>query len=98
MLSHCSYLVDNRTEFGLHGYNNEAKEMHPFFFANGPAFMPKCKLEPFNNTDLFPLFCEILNLKCPIVNGTLSHITKCLSTQSKDVSISTYKMFSKYLL
>ncbi|XP_012530934.1 ectonucleotide pyrophosphatase/phosphodiesterase family member 5 isoform X2 [Monomorium pharaonis] len=92
--------VNNQTEFGLHGYNNEAREMHPFFFANGPAFMPRCKLEPFNNTDLFPLFCEILNLKCPRVNGTLSHITKCLRTRSKDtnIPISTYKMFIAVML
>lgn len=56
--------------------------MHPFFFASGPAFIPGCKLDPFNNTDLFPLFCKILDLKCPVVNGTLSHVTKCLRTQS----------------
>ncbi|XP_020280186.1 ectonucleotide pyrophosphatase/phosphodiesterase family member 5-like [Pseudomyrmex gracilis] len=89
---HFNVTVNNQTEFGLHGYNNEATEMHPFFFANGPAFIPGCKLEPFNNTDLFPLFCKILNLKCPTVNGTLCHITKCLRSQSRDISLSTYRM------
>ncbi|XP_014474847.1 PREDICTED: bis(5'-adenosyl)-triphosphatase enpp4-like [Dinoponera quadriceps] len=74
--------INNQTEFGLHGYNNEDEQMHPFFFASGPAFIPGCKLDPFNNTDLFPLFCKILDLKCPVVNGTLSHVTKCLRTQS----------------
>lgn len=69
-------------------------EMHPFFFANGPAFVPRCKLEPFNNTDLFPLFCKILNLNCPMVNGTLSHITKCL--RSNNMSVPTYKVLCKY--
>lgn len=92
----CTLLVNNQTEFGLHGYNNEAMEMHPFFFANGPAFIPGCKLEPFNNTDLFPLFCKILELNCPIVNGTLSHLTKCLKTRSKDVSLSTCRIICKY--
>lgn len=76
------FSVNDQTEFGLHGYNNEDTEMHPFFFATGPAFIPGCKLDPFNNTDLFPLFCKILDLKCPTVNGTLSHVTKCLRTQS----------------
>lgn len=93
------FLVNNQTEFGLHGYDNEAMEMHPFFFANGPAFISGCKLEPFNNTDLFPLFCKILDLDCPMVNGTLSHLTKCLRTRSKDVSISIYRVhrvLSKY--
>ncbi|XP_060820858.1 ectonucleotide pyrophosphatase/phosphodiesterase family member 5-like [Bombus pascuorum] len=70
--------VTSDSEFGLHGYDNEAIGMHPFFFANGPAFMPQCKLKPFNNLDLFPLFCEILDLQCPIGNGTISHLTKCL--------------------
>ncbi|KAG7213592.1 hypothetical protein KM043_002846 [Ampulex compressa] len=74
--------VTNKTEFGLHGYDNEAEEMHPFFFARGPAFLPNCKLEPFNNTDLFPLFCKILNVDCPVVNGTLSHFSKCLNIQT----------------
>lgn len=78
-LNHYSQLVNNQTEFGLHGYDNEDPKMHPFFFANGPAFTPGCKLDPFNNIDLFPLFCKILDLECPTVNGTLSHITKCLT-------------------
>ncbi|GAB1867832.1 Ectonucleotide pyrophosphatase/phosphodiesterase family member 4 [Camponotus japonicus] len=59
--------VNNQTEFGLHGYNNEAMEMHPFFFANGPAFVPG-------------------------FNGTLSHLTKCLRTRSKDISVPTYRV------
>lgn len=85
--------VTSESEFGLHGYNNEAIEMHPFFFAKGPAFKNKCKVEPFNNTDLFPLFCKILELdNCPIVNGTLSHITKCLRIQQEDITVAAYRM------
>ncbi|XP_034173921.2 bis(5'-adenosyl)-triphosphatase enpp4 isoform X1 [Osmia lignaria lignaria] len=84
--------VNGDSEFGLHGYDNEAVEMHPFFFAKGPAFMPKCKLEPFNNLDLFPLFCKILDLECPTVNGTLSHLTKCLKKHHQDITIIAYRM------
>lgn len=85
--------VNSDSEFGLHGYDNAAEEMRPFFFANGPAFIPKCKLEPFNNTDLFPLFCKILDLKCPIVNGTLSHLSKCLrSHQEETITVTAYRM------
>ncbi|XP_003703035.2 bis(5'-adenosyl)-triphosphatase enpp4 isoform X1 [Megachile rotundata] len=84
--------VNGDSEFGLHGYDNGAVEMHPFFFAKGPAFMPKCKLEPFNNLDLFPLFCKILDLECPPVNGTLSHLTKCLKKHQQDVTIIAYRM------
>ncbi|KZC09759.1 Ectonucleotide pyrophosphatase/phosphodiesterase family member 5 [Dufourea novaeangliae] len=84
--------VNGDSEFGLHGYDNAAIEMHPFFFAMGPAFIPKCKLEPFNNIDLFPLFCKILDLECPKVNGTLSHITKCLKRHQQDITIIAYRM------
>lgn len=54
--------------------------MHPMFFSYGPIFKNNYKLEPFNNTDLFPLFCEILNLSCPPVNGTLNNVQSCLKT------------------
>ncbi|CAK9820842.1 Ectonucleotide pyrophosphatase/phosphodiesterase family member 5 [Anthophora plagiata] len=84
--------VNSDSEFGLHGYDNEAVEMHPFFFANGPAFKPNCKLDPFNNIDLFPLFCKILDLHCPIVNGTLSHITQCLKKHKQDITVIAYRM------
>ncbi|XP_048261105.1 bis(5'-adenosyl)-triphosphatase enpp4 isoform X1 [Bombus terrestris] len=84
--------VTSDSEFGLHGYDNEAIEMHPFFFANGPAFMPKCKLEPFNNLDLFPLFCKILDLQCPIGNGTISHLTKCLKKHQQDITVIAYRL------
>lgn len=84
--------VDGNSEFGLHGYDNVAIEMHPFFFAQGPAFRPSCKLHPFNNTDLFPLFCKILNLDCPLVNGTVSHLTKCLRIEDQEMLITAYRM------
>ncbi|XP_078036334.1 bis(5'-adenosyl)-triphosphatase enpp4 isoform X1 [Augochlora pura] len=86
--------VNSESEFGLHGYDNAAQEMHPFFFAKGPAFIPKCKLEPFNNIDLFPLFCKILDVECPAVNGTLSHVTKCLKKHQEDVTVIAYRMIT----
>ncbi|KOC69989.1 Ectonucleotide pyrophosphatase/phosphodiesterase family member 4 [Habropoda laboriosa] len=85
-------LVNSDSEFGLHGYDNEATEMHPFFFANGPAFSRRCKLNTFNNVDLFPLFCEILDLHCPKVNGTLSHVTQCLKKHKQDITVIAYRM------
>lgn len=91
-----SLTVDSTSEFGLHGYDNGAIEMHPIFFAKGPAFVPGCKLEPFKNTDLFPLFCKILDIKCPKTNGTLTNISRCLKSQSDNISILTYQIICKY--
>ena len=71
--------VNEKSEFGLHGYDNNATEMHPFFFGVGPAFLSECKVPPFNNVDLLPLFCEILDVNCHQVNGTLGELKNCLT-------------------
>ncbi|XP_058804211.1 bis(5'-adenosyl)-triphosphatase ENPP4-like isoform X2 [Phymastichus coffea] len=71
--------INENSEFGVHGYDNNNSEMHPFFFGLGPAFLPACKVPPFDNTDLLPLFCEILDISCPQVNGTLSNLKTCLT-------------------
>ncbi|XP_066603258.1 ectonucleotide pyrophosphatase/phosphodiesterase family member 5-like isoform X2 [Prorops nasuta] len=89
---HWNITVTNTTEFGLHGYSNDVKDMHPFFFAKGPAFISECKVEPFNNTDLFPLFCKILELDCPVVNGTYSSLSKCLKIKVRNNTITGYRL------
>ncbi|XP_001602371.1 bis(5'-adenosyl)-triphosphatase enpp4 isoform X1 [Nasonia vitripennis] len=71
--------INEKSEFGFHGYDNNATEMHPFFFGVGPAFLPECKVPPFDNVDLLPLFCEILDIQCPQVNGTVGELRNCLT-------------------
>lgn len=75
-----NFTSNNQTEFGVHGYDNNDPDMRPMFFAYGPMFKKHYKLDPFNNTDLFPLFCEILDLSCPPANGTLENVKYCLNT------------------
>jgi ectonucleotide pyrophosphatase/phosphodiesterase family protein 5 len=70
----------------VHGYDNNASEMHPFFFGVGPAFVSQCKVQPFNNIDLVPLFCEILNIQCHHINGTLGDLQKCLTKHNYEVT------------
>lgn len=84
--------VDSTSEFGVHGYDNEAIEMHPTFFAKGPAFVPGCKLKSFKNTDLFPLFCKVLDIKCPQTNGSLANVSECLTSKSDKNLIGTYQI------
>ncbi|KAJ8676692.1 hypothetical protein QAD02_012479 [Eretmocerus hayati] len=78
--------VDDKSEFGIHGYDNDVSDMHPFFFGVGPAFSSKCKVPPFDNVDLLPLFCEILEIECLQVNGTLGILRECL-TKHQDEAI-----------
>ncbi|KAK0164258.1 hypothetical protein PV328_002905 [Microctonus aethiopoides] len=72
--------INNQSLFGVHGYDNEDPKMHPMFFARGPAFKSNCKLEPFHNVDLYPLFCNILDIECAETNGTLNAFKKCLKS------------------
>lgn len=79
LIFNCFDLVNESSEFGVHGYDNDVPEMRPFFFGVGPAFVPRCRVPPFENVDLFPLFCDILNLQCPASNGTLENLKWCLT-------------------
>ncbi|XP_014297559.1 bis(5'-adenosyl)-triphosphatase enpp4 isoform X2 [Microplitis demolitor] len=91
--------IDDKSLFGIHGYDNEDKNMHPMFFARGPAFKSHCKLEPFHNVDLFPLFCNILNLECPPTNGTVNSFKKCLkSFSNNDEQKKSYSMLVPVLV
>ncbi|XP_046492648.1 ectonucleotide pyrophosphatase/phosphodiesterase family member 5 isoform X1 [Neodiprion pinetum] len=78
-----NFTANNLSEFGLHGYDNEEPAMRPMFFAYGSIFKKNYEIQPFSNIDLFPLFCEILNLSCPPVNGTLENVRSGLNSALK---------------
>lgn len=69
--------------------------MHPFFFSYGPLIKEKHKVKPFNTVDLYPLFCEILQITPQPNNGSLSNVIGILksssgiSSQTKSVVIVT---------
>ena len=47
---------------GMHGYLTNDKDMHGSFFASGPSFNKGLILESFENINIYPLICEILNI------------------------------------
>jgi predicted AlkP superfamily pyrophosphatase or phosphodiesterase len=50
---------------GQHGYPVSHKEMHGIFYAKGPAFKKRTTISSFENIHIYPLICEVLNLKVP---------------------------------
>lgn len=64
--------------FGVHGYDNNLTTMLPFFIAKGPLLKKHYQVEPFDNVDLYSLFCEILSLPTPKTNGSLSNVVNML--------------------
>ena len=64
---------DNK--FGVHGYDPDFKDMHGIFYANGPAFKMGYEIPSVKNIHLFPLMCELLDLKVPKdIDGRLSEM------------------------
>lgn len=63
---------------GSHGYNNSISTMRPFFIARGPVFKKNYTASPFQNVDIYPLLCQILDAKPYKNNGSLSRIEHIL--------------------
>lgn len=49
--------------YGIHGYSNSLSSMHPLFFAWGPLVRTGVELDPFNSTELYPLWASVLGLE-----------------------------------
>lgn len=75
--------MTNNSEFGVHGYDYEVVEMHPFFMARGPKIKKSHKVSPFHTTDLFNLFTEILEIPSRPNNGTKGNIIDILKDNSR---------------
>ncbi|XP_052811046.1 ectonucleotide pyrophosphatase/phosphodiesterase family member 5-like isoform X1 [Mya arenaria] len=72
----CSH---NNTYFaGEHGYNNSIPDMHPVFLAMGPSFKPGSMVDSFNNVDVYPLLCRLLDLVPAPNNGSLKVVSQLL--------------------
>lgn len=52
-----------RNKYGIHGYSNAVMSMFAIFFAWGPVLKSGIVLDPFNNTELYPLWAHILDLE-----------------------------------
>ena len=65
-------------EYGNHGYNNSLHSMHPFFIARGPAFKQGHISEPFNNVDIYPLMCHILDIEPHKHDGSFVNVKHIL--------------------
>jgi len=47
---------------GTHGYDNQLKSMHALFIAKGPSFKKGIVVPPFENINIYPMLCHILNI------------------------------------
>jgi hypothetical protein len=49
-------------KYGMHGYDNNLRNMHPYFLAFGPSIRQGIEVPPFNSVDLYSLWAHMLNI------------------------------------
>lgn len=47
---------------GMHGYDNEDKDMHGIFMGVGPHFKPGSNIEEIHAVDIYQILCKIMNI------------------------------------
>ncbi|XP_066524852.1 venom phosphodiesterase CdcPDE [Hoplias malabaricus] len=64
---------------GNHGYDNDDSSMQAMFLSYGPKFLFQTEVEPFSNTELYNLMCDVLEIT-PTQNngshGSLNHLLR----------------------
>jgi len=69
----------NKNGKGTHGYDNSFRDMDAIFFATGPDFKKDYKKSKFENVDIYPLLCKLLNLQPAKNDGKLDEIKDVLN-------------------
>lgn len=63
---------------GTHGFDNQAKQMHALFVANGPDFKKGYKAGPFQNVHLYSLMAHLLAITPAQNDGSLDSVSVLL--------------------
>ncbi|CAG7668638.1 unnamed protein product [Allacma fusca] len=72
--------------WGTHGFDVDEPSMRPFFMAMGPLFKNNSVQEPFDNIDIYPLVCHILNIEPRPNNGSLERVLPLLASSATKAS------------
>lgn len=89
-------LVSSTSNFGVHGYDYTVPQMRPFFMATGPKIKKRYKLPIFKIVDLFPYFCELLEIQPTPNNGSLGIVSSSLLIRKQRSVISTLLKIGKF--
>jgi len=71
--------------------------MHPIFIGHGPAFKHGYKSASFDNVDIYPLMCALLNIEAPHNDGNMDHVKHLLvKLDNSSVTLLTCKFVFLY--
>ena len=74
--------IDWNLNKGDHGYYNNESTMFPIFISHGPSFKANFKINSFNNVDIYPLMCFILDVEPACNNGSLENVIDMVLAKS----------------
>ena len=56
--------------------------MFPIFISHGPSFKTNFKINAFNNVDIYPLMCFLLDVEPASNNGSLTNVIDMVLTRN----------------
>ncbi|XP_073991473.1 ectonucleotide pyrophosphatase/phosphodiesterase family member 5-like isoform X4 [Rhodnius prolixus] len=84
--THYNDVTDNNT-FGVHGYDPQTIDMHPYFIAHGPMFKKNFEADHLYTVDMYLLFAKILDLKPQFNDGNFNRVLQVFNPSSNKVAV-----------
>jgi predicted AlkP superfamily pyrophosphatase or phosphodiesterase len=71
----------SEAQLGTHGYDGSLRSMRALFVASGPSFQKRLEIEPFENIQLYELFCALLGVEAAPNDGELDVLRRVLAAE-----------------
>ncbi|KAL7055574.1 hypothetical protein AAHC03_023003 [Spirometra sp. Aus1] len=87
------------TPFGMHGYDNSFREMHPFLVASGPGIRKTSGIQEFHQVDIYPLICSLLGLQRPnVIDGRIDRVLPFMNNPPSKEFVQTFKKYANGII
>ncbi|CDS43587.1 ectonucleotide pyrophosphatase:phosphodiesterase [Echinococcus multilocularis] len=81
--------------YGMHGYDNEESDMHPFMLAMGPDIPHLTERQHFYQIDLYPYICAMLGLDKPNkIDGLIDRVLPYLKERPSEQYLERFRLYA----
>ncbi|KAL5106672.1 Bis 5'-adenosyl triphosphatase ENPP4 [Taenia crassiceps] len=81
--------------YGMHGYDNEEPDMHPFMVAMGPDIAHFTERQHFHQVDLYPYICALLGLDKPNrIDGLIDRVVPFLKEKPSEEYLEQFRLYA----
>ncbi|VDM20270.1 unnamed protein product [Hydatigera taeniaeformis] len=81
--------------YGMHGYDNEEPDMHPFMLAMGPDIPHFADRQHFYQIDLYPYICAMLGLDKPNkIDGLIDRVVPFLKNKPSEEYLQQFRLYA----